>query len=120
MTARTPTPTTRLSISESTALIEVKRLAKRSAEVVTFEINKSRAHAQAGLAEALLCGSQLLRARSILGKAGFDLWLSKNFPELHPDVARTYLTLAKSSSHDETLSTQAGRRDALIALGILE
>jgi len=109
----------RLTIAQSTELFRIKRTVKQSTEVVASELQRSRTHAQAALAEALIGGAELLKARRILGKTAFDAWLVESFQH-QPDVVRVCVTLAWAQSNDESLTTKTGVTEAFKALGILE
>lgn len=111
--------TRHLTITQSTELFSLKKSAKSSAEIVAQGVKQSRAHAESALAEALLCGATLNRARQILGPAEFNTWLPENLPAIHHDHARAFMVLAESQAKDETLQTRQGMRDALAAIGVI-
>lgn len=106
------------TIAQSTELHQLKKAAKSSAEIVTQSVKQSRLHAECALAEALICGATLNRARQILGTE-FNSWLPENLPSIHHDHARAFMVLAESQARDETLQTRQGMRDALASIGVI-
>lgn len=114
-----PKPTKPMSIANSTELHRLKRTIKNSNEIVTDFVKQSRKSGQVALGEALLCGVQLLRVRELVGPSGFDEWVSKNFKDLQAETAKTFMTLAKSQSHDDALSDRRWLQQAYQALGIV-
>ena len=112
----------RLTIAQSTALDDIKRRVKKSAVVCSDSVKQSRTHAEVALAEALLSGCDLLRARAILGPSQFEKWIADNFKNsdaMTLDKAKVFTTLAASQQHDETLSDRNGLRQAFQQLGIV-
>lgn len=116
------TKTSRLSIAQSTELFEIKRRVKTTATSCHDSVKQCRAHAEVALAEALVSGADLLRARAILGASNFELWIDDNFKNndaLTLDKAKVFATLAASQQKDETLSDSRGLRQAFQSLGIV-
>ena len=100
---------------------ELKQLAcelRESYETVAGLIKSAREKNREALAEAILCGQKLKRARELVGPGGWVRWLQENCPQISRQTALKWMKLG---SHNlQILSTSYGLRQAYIALGIID
>lgn len=78
----------------------------------------SKDNSRQALAEAMLCGHALLKAKEILKHGRFMKWLSEHI-KCSQQTANRYMKLATNYSHVSNLST-TGLRKAYIELGIID
>lgn len=112
--------TVRMSIANSTELHKLKRTINDSAEAVESLVKSVKDKSRQALAEALVCGGALLKAKFILGFGQFEKWCRENCKKVSEKTARNYMRLAKGQSVADLLATGGGLKEAYISIGILK
>jgi len=100
---------------------ELKQLAcelRDSYEAVAGLIKCAKQKRREALAEAILCGQRLKRAKELVGCGGWVRWLQENCPQISRQTALKWMKLG---SHNlQLLSTSYGLEQAGLALGIID
>ena len=108
----------RITIADSTELHRLNKTINTSAEAVESLINSVKDKSRQALAEALICGKALCRAKEILKFGQFDSWCAEHCKKIGKVTLTKYMRLANHGEH--LLTTGIGLRQAYIALGILK
>ncbi len=100
---------------------ELKQLAcelRESYETVAGLIKFAREKSREALAEAILCGQKLKRAKELVGAGGWVRWLQENCPQISRQTALKWMKLG---SHNlQLLSTSYGLEQAGLALEVID
>lgn len=117
-----PTETKRPNLShasgvELTELKEIKRDVVSLHEAAATIARSARDKARQALAEALLCGQKLIRAKEIVGHGQWLKWVEAELPIARATVGR-YITLASNYSELSNLDSDSGLWKAYVRLGI--
>lgn len=117
--SNTKTKMRALASSEPKELIGLRRKIVESYEQSELFAAKARGACNAAVAEAILCGQYLTRAKKIVGHGHWLEWLRKSCKEVRVNTAGRYMRLA-NSSHVVDLNDAASLRQAYIAAGIID
>ena len=110
----------RISIANSTELHKLKRTINDSADAVESLVKSVKDKSRQALAEALICGKALLRAKEIMKFGQFEKWCRENCKKVSKATVKNYMRLANSQHVSHLLTTGVGLRQAYIAIGILK
>lgn len=108
-----------LSIPKQYELEDLARKIKASHQATCQMAKQIREQCNEAVAEAILCGQALIRAKEICGHGRFLAWLKEKCPKIETRTAQNYMRLA-NTKHVSYLERASTLRQAYLMVGVIQ